>query len=816
MQDFKSHLHRCFEFLINLINPTEKMRIKSLLSLAALMAPAVMMAETLSPQEALQRALSDSQARKAVSSSNSTTPRLLYTEMDVYSADPAAYVFSRGNEGFMVLAADDIAAPLLGYSDQSNFDPENMPANLRAWLAFYADEIAWARQNGVATYSAPAQSARADRPAIAPLLKTTWDQGAPYNSLLPKVGSTQVVTGCVATAMAQIMNYHQWPQGPGTGSASVSVTGSGTYSMDFSQTTFDWANMLDRYTSSATQAQKDAVGLLMKACGFSVKMNYSTSMSGAVQSLVGSALINNFGYDKGVIDVKRELYTSTQWNDLIYDQISKKLPVQYGGQSSKGGHSFVCDGYSENNYFHINWGWGGMSDGYYLLSALDPYSQGIGGSGDGSGFDSDQDAVINICKPSGTQEVVAHLHAESLTIKSGSAAFNSTFSASLADLSNNSYISPLEGMLGVAFINKTTGARIICVSTGTTFNLPTGTHYESAIGLSCRTHAASAMPAGEYDVVPVFSVGIGDAATYNWQEIRTYAASNKTTATITSSGITFKTLTSNIATTDITIGGEGVLYRGYPSTILVTVKNSGDNVFVGSIKARLRRATTTTVITTGPALEIELEAGETRTFEYPMTVPNNVAEGTYNIVFIDGANKLITSRAKTGVQVVIPPALELSFGTVKIAGDANNVDPQNFKATVAVTCSSFKYDGTVDLYFFPPTGGSSSIHLTSEPFSISAGETKDATFSGAVNDLEYGKQYLCCVFYNNQQVTNATSFYTKADAGINDIEADADVVAEQYYNLQGIRVSGTPSVGHYIKVSIHADGTRTTKHVIIK
>ncbi len=790
------------------------MRIKFLLSLAAI-APAVMMAETLSPQDALQRALGDSQVRKAVSSSTSA-PRLLYTEMDAYGADPAAYVFSRGNDGFMVLAADDIAAPVLGYSDQSGFDPGNMPANLRAWLAFYADEIAWARRNGVATYSAPARSARVDRPAIAPLVKTAWDQGAPYNSLLPKVGSNNVVTGCVATAMAQIMKYHQWPQGPGSGSASVSVTNSGTYSMDFSQTTFDWANMLDRYTSSATQVQKDAVGLLMKACGFSVDMTYRTTESGAVQSLVGSALINNFGYDKGVIDVKRELYTGTQWNDLIYDQISKKQPVQYGGQSSQGGHSFVCDGYSENNYFHINWGWGGISDGYFLLSALDPTSQGTGGSGDGSGFNADQDAVINIRKPSGTQDIVAHLYAESLTVKSGAASFNSTFSASLAGLGNNSYISPLEGMLGVALVNKSTGARIICVSTGTTFSLPTGNYYTSAIGLNCRTHAAGDMPAGEYDVVPVFSVGTGSDATYDWKEIPTFAGSDKITATVTSSGITFTTLTSDIATTDITIGGEGVLYRGYPSTILVTVKNSGNNVFIGSVKARLRRATTTTVVATGSAMEIELGAGETKAFEYPMTVPTSVSAGTYNIVFIDGTNKVITARAKTGIEVANAPALELSFGSLKIVGDINNVDPKNFKATTALTCSSFKFNGTFNLYFFNMSGGTNIDYLASDPVSISAGETKDVVFSGTVNALEPGTRYFCSVNYDGKLVTDNLVFTTKADAGINDIEADADVIAEHYYNLQGIRVSGTPSVGHYIKVAIHADGSRTTEHVVIK
>lgn len=788
------------------------MRIRLLLSLAAL-APMAMMAETLTPEAALQRALGDTPMRKV--STTTSKPELLYTQIEAKSATPAAYVYSRGEEGFMIVSADDVAVPVLGYSDEGTFDADNIPDNMRAWLGFYADEIAWARNNDAAIY-APQKASRADRSAIAPLVKTKWGQDAPYNNMCPKIGTRNTVTGCVATAMSQIMNYHKWPQSAGSGTKSVSVGGV-SYTMDFSKTVFDWANMLDNYSATAgNQTQQDAVALLMKACGFSVDMNYTTSASGAVQAKVAGALINNFGYDKGIVNVVRDCYTIAEWNDLIYAQLAKKQPVQYGGQSSAGGHSFVCDGYSANNYFHINWGWDGMSDGYFLLSALDPESQGTGGSGNGSGFDSDQDAVINICKPCGTAEVVPGLYASAMSIASKSTGFNSSLSASLTHLSNNSAVSPLDAMLGIAFVNKSTGRRVICSGSSTISGLTTGSYYSSAVSVNVSTRSSSEMPAGEYDIVPVFSQGIGSSATYVWRDIPLYAGSNRYTATVTSSGITINTLSASIATTSI---APETLYQGVASKITVTVQNSGDVPYVGTIKARVRKGNTTTLACNGQNMNIEVPAKSSATFDYYITVPKSTAAGTYNIVFLDGSNKVITSRAQTAT-VATPPTLELSFSNLRVAGSSTEVDPANVNFEMTLSCTSFQYDGTFKLYFFPYVTGqsvSSIGMINSQPVSITAGETKTVSFTGdASSFLENGKKYFCCARYNEEWVTDNCVFTTSAESGIEDITTDAEAVSEVYYNLMGVAVNGTPSAGHYIKVTTYADGTRKAEHAIVK
>lgn len=158
--------------------------------------------------------------------------------------------------------------------------------------------------------------------------------------------------------MAQVMNYFEWPQGAGAGTGSVEVNGE-TLTMNFAQTTFDWANMLNKYTNSATATQKNAVAVLMKACGYSVNMNYGTDASGAQSSALVGALINNFGYDGGIHYDHRDFYSYDEWVDKLYAEMAAGRPVLYGGSSDSGGHQFVFDGFrASDKAFHVNWGWG--------------------------------------------------------------------------------------------------------------------------------------------------------------------------------------------------------------------------------------------------------------------------------------------------------------------------------------------------------------------------------------------------------------------------------------------------------------------------
>ena len=363
---------------------------KSILVLAAATAAFAANAEVLTPEQALARVRVDGPARiHGLQSSGDAALRPVYTQSA--GSLPAAYVFDT-RSGYMVVSADDVAAPLLGYADEGSFDAANIPDNLRYWLESYASEIAWARDNGVEP--ARSRASRADRAPIAPLVKTQWNQGSPYNNYCPIYNGSRSVTGCVATAMAQVMKYYNYPA-KGTGSHSYTTkTLKISQSMDFSSTSFRWTSMADSYGSFSSTSQKNAVATLMHACGVSVDMDYTPNESGAPSMNVASALANYFGYDKGVRYLMRDYYGMAEWEELVYNQLVEFGPVQYSGSNTSAGHSFVCDGYSADGYFHFNWGWGGMSDGYFLLTALDPTSQGIGGST--AGYNSGQDIIANV------------------------------------------------------------------------------------------------------------------------------------------------------------------------------------------------------------------------------------------------------------------------------------------------------------------------------------------------------------------------------------------------------------------------------------
>lgn len=354
-------------------------------------------AETLSPQEALQRATaSETGARKLKST---IQPTLSYTAKTL-KGDAAIYVFNtRDNKGFMLVGADDVAMPMLGYTDSGNFDPDNVPPQLQYWLDEYAAEIAHAKEHNIKS-SQTGLTFPSDWNEIAPLMKTKWAQGNPYNKYAPQLNSRLCPTGCVATAMAQVMNYWQYPT-IGEGKISYASYYSNTnylpLSMYFDEQEFDWANMLPTYQNvNATEAQINAVAYLMKACGYSVQMQYNASFSGTQSQRIAIALMNNFKYHEGINSEDRLKYTATEWNQLVYDQL-KIGPVIYSGNSSLGGHCFVTDGYDGNGYFHFNWGWDGMCDGYYLLSALNPTQQGTGGFYGGYNFD--QSIITGVQKP---------------------------------------------------------------------------------------------------------------------------------------------------------------------------------------------------------------------------------------------------------------------------------------------------------------------------------------------------------------------------------------------------------------------------------
>lgn len=309
------------------------------------------------------------------------------------------YIFNIGNrEGFVIVSGDDNAEPVLGYSDRGELDLDNMPANMVEWLRLnelYVESCAKRESSAVATSRTGSGTV-----VVEPLLgDIMWGQDFPFNEMCPTYYSggqnLHYYVGCVATAATQIMRYYRYPQ-QGTGSKSYVFKGQ-TLSADFGNTTYDWDNMLAFYPSNGvSQEQIDAAATLAYHFGVSVEMEYAENGSGALSMLVPHALKTYFGYDKATTMRRRNFYSATEWLELIKHELDNNRPVYYGATSDSGlgGHAFVCDGYDSEGYVHINWGWYGMSNGYFLVNHLNPDDLGEGG-GTG-GYNTDQEIITGI------------------------------------------------------------------------------------------------------------------------------------------------------------------------------------------------------------------------------------------------------------------------------------------------------------------------------------------------------------------------------------------------------------------------------------
>ena len=307
--------------------------------------------------------------------------------------DKPFYVFNAdGKNGFVIVSADDRTIPILGYADKGNLDVDKLPTNVKTWLEDYARQIL--ALGGASIITTPR---RVIGPPVKPLLTCHWDQGRPYNNLCPgdDAWEENCPTGCVATAMAQVMYYYKWPQGETAPMRS--------WYNPTPTTTFKWDLMKDEYNYSDIGEAADAVAELMIFCGAAVEMSYSRWESTA--SVEATDMIKYFGYSTAAKTVRRRSYSTEEWEGIIYNELKNARPVLYDGQSGSngysysGGHEFVVDGYDDKGLFHVNWGWGGQSDGYFALSILNPYDKGTGGGSSENGFSIIQEAIIGLQPP---------------------------------------------------------------------------------------------------------------------------------------------------------------------------------------------------------------------------------------------------------------------------------------------------------------------------------------------------------------------------------------------------------------------------------
>lgn len=437
----------------------------------------------------------------------------------------AYYAFNIGdNEGFVIVSGDDSLTELVGYSDSSSFDPDKIPDNMRSWLQAYSGYVA----------SVQAGECKAKRQQInnittitvRPFVTTKWNQYEPFNGMTPIADGENCVTGCVATAMAQIMKYYEWPE-RGEGSFSYTDDSGHRLSADFSQSVYDWENMLDEYNSYYDQnmdivneyneLQANAVAKLMLDCGISVEMDYSLYGSGAPTSNVATALNEYFNYTTDLY--YRANMSSKDFMDKLLEELDNRRPVLFSGRTLESGHAFVADGYDSNNFLHINWGWGGLSDGYFNVNYLDPDNIGIGG-GIG-GYKYSQYFITSYPNFTGEPQETKQMSLDYLDYGDytpGVFINSSQFQQSqriIVSLSNvhNPNESDYSGEIGIAAFDNDGNMAVIHTSSQRINGFPSGTYYPGAVWEFSSDF--SALPDGEYKICGI-SRQNSDVHEFDW------------------------------------------------------------------------------------------------------------------------------------------------------------------------------------------------------------------------------------------------------------------------------------------------------------
>lgn len=703
------------------------------------------MARQLSPSEALALAM-----RSEASLMHKAPFKASPVKVGQKAGINTYYIYNNPSGGYIIAAADDVAIPMLGYSDSGAVNPDNIPVNMQSWLDFYSDEIAWAVAAG--GYAAQSTITRADHAPIAPMVSSRWNQSAPYNNLCPTVEGKTSVTGCSATAMAQIMNFWKYPS-VGTGSNEYSYDYNGstyTWSMNFASTSLDWSNMLDSYSGDYTPTQATAVATLMKACGISINSSYTSSSTGASINDVASALLNNFNYGQSLAFQCRDYYRYNDWTELVYNELSAGRPVYYTGHNTSG-HAFVCDGYSSDGYFHINWGWGGTSDGYYLLSALDPTSQGIGGSN--AGYNAGQEILTGIApstidlpqsapqmRISGDVVPEAYSYTRSSSTK---AKFVFKTGDSQKGLWNYSTYT-ISGTLGFKVVDTNGNTSYITI-----YNF---SDLKPSYGWYSFEVTTSKFPVGTYTITPAFMVDD------KWYDVLTIpSASTALIVTVTASTVKFKPVesTNEVEVTGVTLNAP--LYIGEINSFTASIKATGE--YYGELTPMLLNSSNN-IVAKMEAKNLTILDGDTRQVTWIGSFsPASFTAGDYTLAFVTPEMKAVPNAYKVSVSAT-PAQGSLSTGTITVsnpisgAGTRTNpyiIAPDQYSVSVPVSSSGGYFSDIVKLGFFNALTGYSELFVGSQFLGLEGGQSKTLTFSSPLAGLDKDNLYMLVLWGDNKR-----------------------------------------------------------------
>ncbi len=790
---------------------------KRITSLAIMSATTLaLLAAPLTPEQALRRVQGNSALKMP---SKSGTSMKLSFSMQTQKGEPAVYIFDRpASSGYLIVSADDTATPLLGYADSGSFDANNMPPQLEWWLSEYASQIDYASANGIKNTYAPI----ANKKEIAPLVKTKWNQGTPYNNLCPSVNNVKCPSGCVATAMAQVMKFWNYPEvGTGRVTATLPSGGTGEGFINLAQKPFDWNNMIDSYSGyDYTNEQGNAVATLMQAAGYAAKMNYAPGGSGALSINAAISLSKNFKYNPNIQYLQRLYFNTSEWNEIVYNELAAGRPILYGGQSTSVGHEFVCDGYDGNGYFHFNWGWGGMSDGYFILDALNPNSVGTGG-GAGGGYNSRQDIIIGIQPSSEETDVYLTQFGNLSASASGS-------NISLA-LNYNGNVGNWVNA-GISAVKVRMGAEIVSVDNpeikpqyvrlfSNDIDIPALTlngyniSYQGIKG-NATVSIPSILPNGKYKVtVCTQDANKTDApwtpvCTTNGAYNFVYVTKNGSSCSVENFNETELSIVSAEPTTQV--------YYENACRFRLSVKNNSNLELSGGFYPVLYDGNTPAFL--GEGITMSLAPGEsdnvefvttfellkgvsapTETKEYTLRFSKNASGSAfYNWSKPLSMGLLLRAPSFNTSNYCIegaPTREETINGQTRTAFVVPDPSEIPFAATITNT-GTFFGSPVYTLIFNSTLSGYNLTSLAMGPTAIlNRGESATVTGSADFTEAEDGEAYAAALFYINggklTQHNGSQILYFIVDStasAVNDIESDNTTSDNEIYNLQGIPV----------------------------
>ncbi len=653
------------------------------------------------------------------------------------------YIFtSKEDDAFVIASADDRISPILAYSTEGEFELENMPENLKSWLSFYENNIPTLIEKGQVTYNSK------EKTTVSPLLQDiAWNQNSPYNDLVPELNDgSKAAAGCVATAMAQIMRFHSWPD-KATGEVSYLTRTLGiSISQNLGDKPFDWNNMPGVYTSTSTSIERAAVAQLVYYAGVSVEMDYNNS-SGAFSSDVPNALVNNFGYSLSTEMLNRNFFDYTSWATMLKQELNARRPIYYSGSSPGGGHAFVCDGYDENDLFHINWGWGGTSNGYFSLLQMNPSEQGIG-AGSGGGYINNQRVIVGIKPPQEGDVAPKPYFAFANIDANGVQQVNKTdpVTINISDFFNYGS-SNFVGSFGLAIYHESGDFKNIQVQKDDYDVQP----FYGWNNFSFETTFAD-VPVGKYLIRPVSKLQDSE----NWEVCKNFnGITGYIEMEITDTQVIFSFSSAPTLSLEGDLTLPDKIYAGKRTNFSMNVKNNGSTEYSSNIGLRVTKGSETTIIASNKVI---IPAGATQAVQLSVeSVASSAGEVTLDVLYDihNGSNEdeplsgtltseQLTIYASTSVMGSVPN-LE-SFTIDKTEFDFG----ENFtlNATISSTDNANHFEAPIIIFIFKSTGGTSIGYLNyDEDFVLAPNETINLNVPGSLS-LASG-DYMFGFFYKH-------------------------------------------------------------------